>query len=1006
MNRRTMVSLFVLLSLQCFASLPQASADWPMYRSDAARTGYTTDALPTELSPRWIFKSPLAPKPAWPRSTRMNEDWSYQPVVMGDQLFFGSSSDGKVYAVDVATGQVNWTFATDAPIRFAPAAWNGRVFVGSDDGCLYALDIDDGRLLWKHRGGPSDRSVLGNERIISKWPARGGAVILDGLVYYAAGIWPSEGIFLYALDAETGDVAWTNDSAGGLKMPQPHPTAVAESGVAAQGYLVATNDRILMPTGRAVPAAFNRNDGAFDYFHLQAYGQNGGSRTVAVGEIFFNGGYAFDLATGTKLFSVGNGPIAATPDGLVVRAGGESVSAYKLVETTKPDRRGNPTKATELQLQWTTPVDATCSALIIAGGQAVVGGSGLVSTLDLETGDVTWTAECEGTAHGLAATVDGLFVSTDLGAIYAFGPAGESVEQSPSVQASGTPYEESSLASIAANEIIERTGIIEGYCIDLGCGDGELAYHLARKTNLFIFAIDDDAERVALARERLTAAGLYGSRVTVHHRELQATGFPSYMADLVVSGRSVASGEGVVPNDEAARLQRPHGGIVCLGRPGAMRQTKRGALKGEGRWTHQYADPANTICSGDQFVRGRLGMLWFRDVDFDVPSRHGRAPAPLYDEGRLFNAGMHGLIAVDAYNGRVLWRYEIENLLTAYDGDELMGTAGTGGVFCVGEGSVYVRHEGRCIRLDAATGKELAVFEAPKRADGKASTWGYLAFADGMLFGSLANADHIVTYRYVNRGGDMTRLLTESDTLFAMDAETGRMQWRYEAQESIRHNTLAIADGKVLFIDRPIALFDRVKRPSSKQHALGTVVALDAETGTPVWRREDMFGTMLAAGAKHNVLLMSYQPTRFKLDSEIGGRMAGLDLSTGETLWEIQADYQSRPIINDRTIYAQGGAWDLLDGSPVPFEFQRSYGCGILASGAHMLLFRSATLGYYDLSGARRTENYGGIRPACWINTLPVGGIVLVPDATAGCVCSYLNKAWFALEPLSEPTEH
>ena len=104
--------------------------------------------------------------------------------------------------------------------------------------------------------------------------------------------------------------------------------------------------------------------------------------------------------------------------------------------------------------------------------------------------------------------------------------------------------------------------------------------------------------------------------------------------------------------------------------------------------------------------------------------------------------------------------------------------------------------------------------------------------------------------------------------------------------------------------------------------------------------------------------------------------------------------------MNDRTIFTQGGAWDLLTGAPVPFEFERSYGCGILASARDMLLFRSATLGYYDLSGARQTEDYGGIRPGCWINALPAGGIVLLPDATSGCECSYLNKAWIALQPM------
>jgi len=64
-----------------------------------------------------------------------------------------------------------------------------------------------------------------------------------------------------------------------------------------------------------------------------------------------------------------------------------------------------------------------------------------------------------------------------------------------------------------------------------------------------------------------------------------------------------------------------------------------------------------------------------------------------------------------------------------------------------------------------------------------------------------------------------------------------------------------------------------------------------------------------------------------------------------------------------------------------------------------MLLFRSATLGYRDLLGDRPTANVGGIRPGCWINVIPTGGLVLMPDATTGCKCSYLNAATIALQP-------
>jgi hypothetical protein len=249
----------------------------------------------------------------------------------------------------------------------------------------------------------------------------------------------------------------------------------------------------------------------------------------------------------------------------------------------------------------------------------------------------------------------------------------------------------------------------------------------------------------------------------------------------------------------------------------------------------------------------------------------------------------------------------------------------------------------------------------------------------------------------------MSKLLTESSELFALDVKTGDTLWRYHAADAIRHNTIAIVDDRVFLIDRPLALFDREKKPDSRIHPTGQLVALDSRTGRQLWRTaDDIFGTMLAASKRHNILLMSYQPTRFRLDSELGGRLATFAINDGKRGWDRKAEYASRPMINGKTIYAQGGAWDLLTGQPLSFDFDRSYGCGILAGCKHMLVYRSATLGYWDLEGGSQTENFGGMRPGCWINALPAGGLVLVPDASSGCQCSYLNKAWVALEPLED----
>jgi Chitobiase/beta-hexosaminidase C-terminal domain len=134
------------------------------------------------------------------------------------------------------------------------------------------------------------------------------------------------------------------------------------------------------------------------------------------------------------------------------------------------------------------------------------------------------------------------------------------------------------------------------------------------------------------------------------------------------------------------------------------------------------------------------------------------------------------------------------------------------------------------------------------------------------------------------------------------------------------------------------------------------------------------------------------------LDSEKAEFLTAVDPQTGKQLWRRPAKYSSRPMINGRTIYSEGGAWDLKSGSPIGFDFKRSYGCGVLTGSKHTMLFRSATLGYFDFERQGKIENYGGIRPGCWINAIPAGGLVLMPDASAGCVCSYLNQAWFALE--------
>ncbi|MEM7386754.1 MAG: PQQ-binding-like beta-propeller repeat protein, partial [Verrucomicrobiota bacterium] len=262
-----------------------SAADWPMWRYDAQRRAASPEELAPSLNLHWSLKFPKRVQ-VWDDPLNhdlMPYDRILEPIVVGDRLIMGFNDEDKVVAYDPASGEERWTFFTDGPVRLPPVADDGRVYVVSDDGFLYALAVESGRLLWKVRGGPSDRKVLGNRRLISAWPARGGAVVRDGTVYFSASIWPFMGTFIQALDGKTGELVWMNDGTGSQYIKQPH-SAPAFAGVAPQGAMVATDKVLLIPGGRSVPAGFDRETGELLHFNLNDGGKGNGGSFVAAQE--------------------------------------------------------------------------------------------------------------------------------------------------------------------------------------------------------------------------------------------------------------------------------------------------------------------------------------------------------------------------------------------------------------------------------------------------------------------------------------------------------------------------------------------------------------------------------------------------------------------------------------------------------------------------------------------------------------------------------------------------
>ena len=133
------------------------------------------------------------------------------PAIFAGVAYVGST-DGNLYAIDVATGTQKWKFATGARITSSPAVAGGTVFFGSYDGNFYAIDASSGQLRWKFASEGERRfaakHIHGMEPKTETMPDPfdfflSSPALWNGTVYFGSG----DGN-VYALDATTGDLRW------------------------------------------------------------------------------------------------------------------------------------------------------------------------------------------------------------------------------------------------------------------------------------------------------------------------------------------------------------------------------------------------------------------------------------------------------------------------------------------------------------------------------------------------------------------------------------------------------------------------------------------------------------------------------------------------------------------------------------------------------------------------------------------------------------------------------
>jgi len=600
-------------------------------------------------------------------------------------------------------------------------------------------------------------------------------------------------------------------------------------------------------------------------------------------------------------------------------------------------------------------------------------------------------------------------------------------------------------AAAAADAIIKQTGVNEGYALVLDCRTGAVALELARKTKLVVYAIFRDEAQLEAARRAIQPTGMYGVRVTAHYRKAGAPiEYPPYFADLIVCESAMAGGNLPAEAGEIARLLKPLRGVALIGSTGGKQSAEalkqwaggtgvdgwkiveadgrwakcvRGALAGAGAWTHQNADPGNSMCSYDEALKPPLGVVWYGGpIANEMVNRVG--VAPLIVSGVLVSPGANVLEGYDQYTGRRLWRREMKRVSRT-------NPYGGCGNLAANSKDVFVAYGHQCFRIDLWTGKTIKTYNAG---------WGWIACDEKRLYGSQGN--HAV-----------------SKAVFAIDLETGQRLWNVETGNlQTENNTIAMGDGAIYFImdgytdesrkqavDEMLAYAkanlpqDQYKAMEAKAKAHDTriLVAVNIETGKIRYERGiDVTDCGGATADMEGMKRRKYPPALIyrngllaHYNASAGGKYWGNWVNNnwawrgiavrkaedGSLVWFKPVNFRGRVVLIDETLHADPWALNLRTGefvtrkNPVTGKDERwvwcryNKHCGIYVASKYFLFGRSGGLGYHDLLRDNGLYTFLHSRPSCWFDTVSGGGLMIKPPQSFGCTCEVIAPFTFAL---------
>lgn len=381
---------------------------WAGRRGNARRDGRTPDNAPTPLKRAWTasFPSPVTPAAA-----------------AGGLVFF-AAGDRTVYALDAAAGGRKWRYFAAGRVGISPFYQDGRLYFGDTAGWAYCLRAADGKLVWKFFAPPTVERITVNGELSSRRPLGCGVLAAGKTVYFTAGLFPADGVAVYALDAKTGEVRWK--------------TEAGRASLAAAGALAFDAGILFIPSRWGLPKALKVADEKHRVFSPGGWWGGGSAKgdrlTVVDGAPLVRPArleYTHHVTT-YKLFSAA---LPVVTEKVIYMRDGKSLTAERreffkvgrgalspVGKKRSARRRKGPVDKSPAWL-WRSWAGVPMTEVVLAGGTLFSGGRGKVYAARAADGEELWSAETPAAVADLAVNDGRLFVVCVNGAVLCFEPA-------------------------------------------------------------------------------------------------------------------------------------------------------------------------------------------------------------------------------------------------------------------------------------------------------------------------------------------------------------------------------------------------------------------------------------------------------------------------------------------------------------------------------------------------------------------------------------------------------